>query len=369
MPGTNMNVDTISNRILNELIGISNKPTTMKKILCMIACLLTGLSGFAQTIFTANSNPGAVGGTNVFTGATAIVNAVNAAATGDIIYIVPSSVIYSSPNLTKSVSLIGGGFNPDQPGANVVTIDFVVVNSGNTRLSGIVIREYIHFPVSVSNIMIDKCRFKSVTVQAGQAVANVIIQNCILGENGSGAILFLQSTSSNIKISNNIIYATFSGTIAALNAAVIENNVFVGSGSAFNTVANCDIKNNIFYGVTPAGSSNTNNDQRNNLSYNTSDNLFPSANGNTSTNNITGQNPLFVNLPFAAPFTFSYDVHLQAGSPAIGTGLGGTDMGLFGGTNPYDVYGTSLPTVQSIVAPNTVTQGTNMNVRIQATGN
>lgn len=344
----------------------------MKRILSIIAILLSGTAGFAQTIFTANSNPGAVAGTNVFTGASAINSAITAAAAGDIIYIVPSSVVYSSPNLGKGVSLIGGGFNPDQPGANVATMDYVNISSGNIRLSGIVIRESISFfSGNYSNIMIDKCRIKYMYVESGRAVANVIIQNCIIGENAPVTPISLQNTSSGVKISNNIIYgASSSGGFYSLDAAILENNVFIGGGTNFfSIVTNCSIKNNIFYSAAPRGSSFSNNDQQNNLSYSSSGDSFLTDNGNTSTNNIVSQNPLFVNLPFSPPFSFSYDVHLQAASPAIGTGLGGTDMGLFGGTNPYDVYGSPLPTVRSIVAPNTVTQGTNMNVRIQAKGN
>ena len=43
---------------------------------------------------------------------------------------------------------------------------------------------------------------------------------------------------------------------------------------------------------------------------------------------------------------------LKAGSPAIGAGIGGTDMGIFGGTNPYRLSGIpSTPAFYKLTAP------------------
>ena len=355
----------------------------MKKILCMLAFVLFVVPAFTQTIYIANSSPGAVGGTNVFTGSNSINSALAVAVTGDIIYVVPSSVAYGSPSLNgKGVSLIGGGFNPDKPGGALSTLSGIYANANNFRLSGLVI-EGVNIPGSFSNIMIDKCRMKYLTDgSGGSAKGNLIIQNCIIGETSQSgsASLYIGVGSTNVRISNNIIYA-FSPTanaITRLNAATIENNVFIGSASggtllAFSTVTNCDIKNNIFYGMRPTGTTNyTDNVQQYNLSFGASDNTFSTINGNTSVNNLEGQDPLFVNLPFGTSFSFTYDPALQVAptpSPAIGSGLGGIDMGIFGGSTPYDIYGTSLPIVQTIIAPGTVSQGTNMDVRIKAKGN
>ncbi|MEX2234450.1 MAG: hypothetical protein WD824_19950 [Cyclobacteriaceae bacterium] len=351
----------------------------MKKLFFTLAFVLSVAPAFTQNIFIANSNTGAVGGTNVFTGANSINAALVPAVTGDIIYVVPSSVVYNTPSLNgEGVSLIGGGFNPDKSGGALSVLASVIANANNVRLSGLVINQEVNFSGSFSNIMIDKCRVKYLFEGNSQVLGNLIIQNCIVGENHtSSSAFYLQGASSNIKISNNIIYCanTTSAVISGLNAATIENNVFIGftsggSASVFNNVTNCNIKNNIFYASTPAGSGTfSGNDLQNNLSYSTSNDIFSTVNGNISSNNVEGQNPLFTDLPFGTTFSFSYNLILQAGSLAIGSGLDGIDMGVFGGANPYDVYGTSLPIVQTITAPNTVTQGTNMNVRIEAKGN
>lgn len=343
----------------------------MRKLVYTIALLLASLPMCAQTIFIANSNGGAMGGTNVFTGAGAITSAVAAAVSGDIIYVVPSNVTYNSLSVHKALTIIGGGFNPEQAGGVATTISSISVSSSQVRLSGLVTQS-IYISSTYSNIMIDKCRVNNVAA-ATPSSSNIIIQNSILGETGgpSQTAISLQTGSGGIKISNNIIYATgFGVAISTLNAATIENNLFVGSASAFNAVANCSIKNNIFFGLTPADNGTlVGNDQQHNISYNTSNNNFPTSNGSTSTNNIANQNPAFTNFSIGPTFNFNHDISLQIGSPAIGSGLGGTDMGVFGGLNPFDVYGTPLPIVTSIAAPNTVPQGSNLNVQIKAKGN
>ena len=335
----------------------------------------------AQTTYIANSNPGASGGVNVFTGTNSINAAIAVAVTGDIIYVVPSSVVYSTPTLGgKGVTIVGGGFNPDKPGGALSILGAVYANANNFKLSGLVINSDVNIPGPFSNIMIEKCRVGRIgDGSGGSAKGNLIVQNCIIGEASSSgsASIYIGSGSSNVRFSNNIIYAYSPSTSAMtrLNAAIIENNVFIGAASggslpAFSEVTNSDIKNNIFYGIRPNGIGTfTGNTFQHNLSFASSDNVFPTINDNTSLNNIEGEDPLFANLPFGTAFNFSHDATLQTGSPAKGTGVGGIDMGPFGGPTPFDVYGTSLPLVQTIISPASVNEGSDMTVRIRAKGN
>ena len=354
----------------------------MKKILLLVVTLCLATISYSQTIWIANSAVGAVGGTNVFTGANAINLAHAAAANGDIIYVVPSGVNYTTVSLSKAVSLYGGGFNPDKPGALRSTVqNNIITNPGanNIRISGMVLTGGVVFGSgnTHSNVMIDKCRMQS--INGGTAtLGNVIVENCIVAENYTGgpAIQF-SLASTNVRISNNIIYSHNLNTSFALNtinAALIENNIFIdwssgGSLVAFGSVTNSDIRNNIFYGVRPTGTGTyTGNTQQNNLSFGAADNTF-STTGNSSISNIQNSDPLFVNLPYNSVYLFTYSAALQVGSPAIGSGVGGINMGVFGGTHPFDVHGTSLPIVQAITPPGTVYQGSNMNVRVLAKGN
>jgi hypothetical protein len=352
----------------------------MKKISLFVVALCFATIGFSQTIYIANSAVGAVAGTNVFTGANSINLALAVASNGDIIYVVPSSVTYNTVSLAKSVNIIGGGFNPDKPGALRSTVGSVQPGTGanNIRISGLVVSSGITFGsgVSLSNILIDKCRTRNID-WATATLGNVIIENCIIAENYTGGpALNLNLASTNVRISNNIIYSRNLNTsfaVHSLNAGLIENNIFIdgngGNLAAFGSVTNSDIRNNIFYGVRPTGTGTyTGNTQQNNLSFGASDNTF-STTGNSSLSNIQNSDPLFVNLPYNSVYLFTYSAALQAGSPAIGSGVGGINMGIFGGTHPFDIYGTSLPIVQAITPPGTVYQGSNMNVRVQAKGN
>ena len=353
----------------------------MKRILLFFIITLAVLQPLcAQTTYIANSNPGASGGVNVFTGTNSINLALAVAVTGDIIYVAPSSVIYSNPTLGgKGVTIVGGGFNPDKPGGALSRLGSVYANANNFKLSGLVIND-VNIPGAFSNIMIEKCRVGNIgDGSGGSAKGNMIVQNCILGEatSSGSASIYIGIGSSNVRFSNNIIYAYSPSTSAMtrLNAAIIENNVFIGAASggslpAFSEITNSDIKNNIFYGIRPNGIGTfTGNTLQNNLSFASSDNVFPTINGNTSVNNIEGQDPLFADLPFGTAFNFSYDPTLQAGSPAKTTGFGGIEMGPFGGPTPFDIYGTSLPLVQTIISPASVNEGSDMTVRIRAKGN
>ncbi len=58
---------------------------------------------------------------------------------------------------------------------------------------------------------------------------------------------------------------------------------------------------------------------------------------------------------------------LKGGSPAIGTGTGGQDIGAFGGPSPYVLSGIPpIPTIYDVVAPTVGTQQSGLPVRIKA---
>ena len=111
----------------------------------------------------------------------------------------------------------------------------------------------------------------------------------------------------------------------------------------------------IFYKAESAGASNS--VYNNNLTYICNNNVLPptTGSGNTGSGNIVSSNPLFINYPaLGANFAWTHDYGLQAGSPAIGAGTGGTNIGLTGGTYPLNqLKGNSpLPVVTSLSLPN-----------------
>lgn len=162
--------------------------------------------------------------------------------------------------------------------------------------------------------------------------------------------------------------------MSGLNAADIQNNIFTASAAgttiqSLSNVINSTIKNNIFYHTRPAGGSPFfNNVQENNLSFGGAVVEFDDV-LNVSMNNMEGQDPLFVNFDLTGTFFRSYHVNLQENSPAKGTGYDGTDIGVSGGTAPFDPLRPPLPAIRSVTAPAIAGEGSNLTVRIKASGN
>ena len=94
----------------------------------------------------------------------------------------------------------------------------------------------------------------------------------------------------------------------------------------------------------------------------------PAANG--SSGNFNNTNPNFVTYTLGSLYSTSHDYHLQPGSPAIGTGTSGTDIGVHGGTSNFSETGEVLitPIIRLLnIINNTVQPNGTLNVQINAT--
>ncbi|MFT4017487.1 MAG: hypothetical protein QM668_11035 [Agriterribacter sp.] len=147
----------------------------------------------------------------------------------------------------------------------------------------------------------------------------------------------------NLRIENcHIGYLDMSNLTAGSNGQV-SNSVI--NGNVDLTGASIYFKNNICQGVSFNGAAGT-------LFEN---NLFDFSEG---VYNITGgtdnQFSVIMSDVFVGLSGNSTDGQwqLKAGSPAIGAGIGGTDCGMFGGTNPYRLSGIpSIPVFYKLTAP------------------
>jgi hypothetical protein len=279
---------------------------------------------------------------------TDIASAINAAVSGDTIYIHGTPTYYCQPNVAKdNLTFIGPGFNPSKQsplkayvacgawtlGFNnvVIGMDIEMLGQNGTN-AGSSVQGY-------RDLTLKRCRIYNtgqICTPYGNysSSGNLFFENCIF--NGYDAIrenCYLNSFASNIVFRNCLFYGAglFGNMNQGLTGIVVENCVFYGSGGGIvngsNGNAQISFSNNIFVNRN-IGSTSGSILYYNN--YSTTENL----NINGGVGNIQGANPMFVNAP-GGTFAYTHDYHLAAGSPCIGAGTAGSDMGMYSGHAPF----------------------------------
>jgi hypothetical protein len=118
-------------------------------------------------------------------------------------------------------------------------------------------------------------------------------------------------------VANNLFISPNSYGLNLSRSTAFDNNIFIGQDFiGTNDIQNCSFNNNIFYCLN---------------------NTLPTSTTNTFANNITGVNPGFVNAPgVTSPSLYNFDdthnYNLASGSPGIGAGTNGANIGIYGGT-------------------------------------
>jgi hypothetical protein len=381
----------------------------MKKLLLFLS-ICAPLFAWSATL-TVSNNP------LIAAQYTTIGAALSAANPGDTIIVAPSGTMYAGIAINKPVVLIGSGYLNQ-----VTSVSFVTVapasageNPSGLYLSGLSVSSTFSITANysgrvglstLSNIIIERCRFGSaISVTGGTSeelrYEDIIIRNNLItnginfsGFNPNGNVF------SNFLITNNLFSGGTGNTINAqvdifnfngpsgflsMNGASVVNNLFIkgsstGAFGVFNNIRELNVANNIFYNVEPINlttfNSATPSDTlrvylfyNNNINYLTTQNVVatPLAVG---ANNLTS-NPNFVSFPGSGDvFSVTHDYNLQAGSPAIGAGTSGTNIGLTGGSFPYTSFGNPPrgPRMQSleITSERSVPAGTSLEVNFRA---
>lgn len=356
----------------------------MKRIFYLSLILISSDWLAAQTLYVANNNPGAATGVNVFVGPTALQDAINAASTTapyDVIYVVPGAVSYGNITIDRGITIYGIGLRPAKDVGAKSRVDRVFIESSNVRISGLVSTFQWSLgngsaDTTLTNLTIENSRFRDLSQNSLSTLAidQVLIRNNVILNNGFGNITLY--VSSNLTITNNVIYCEILNGGMVGNDLIVYNNLFINNGSGTNNSALINVDNsifdhNIFYGATPANYNGFSNGNTwdDNLSWATSDDVFEvTLNGNTSNSpNIEGIDPLFINMPLNGTWDNDYDFTLQAASPALN--INGTDIGPSGGGTPFDFEGNILPLIESVIIPAMVPSGSDLPVTIKAKGN
>jgi hypothetical protein len=331
----------------------------MNKILLTAAALIGLTFTSNAAILRCNNNPG-ISGANIYSTVQA---AHNAASIGDTIHLEPSPNSYGSLNMTKRLYVVSiGGWLAENPGSQFSTVASRLdgISIGNTGANNSVISVAFAGNIDISNnvsgVQIRNCFAISWSLSY-QGYINISggANNILIAQNYF-TYISLASSATNITVVNNII--THYIYADASTSSIFENNVIhsYSTHGSSSQVQNSIVRNNIYEN----GYSNyTNCTVTNNM---TNTNFLPTGNGNIN-------NAVMANV-FVAPISNADSAYvLKAGSPAIGTGFGGVDMGAFGGPLPYRLgLQPRIPAITNITAPSVPTTNT-INVNFSTKSN
>jgi len=290
---------------------------------------------------------------------TTLTAAHSGASSGDTLYVHGGNTFTSALTLSKTLIIIGTGYFLDQNDstqalilpaklANSITfnagsegshlmgmeVSRVAINTNNITLK----RNYIHTSLSGSVIDLNNNDV-------------MIMQNYIVNPHGTGLGIRLASSVSSVLIYNNYIEGgsqAFSA-FSSLNTLVeVKHNVLDGDLRVYNAI----IENNILIsGAYVQNNSITNNNIGDAIQFGT-------ANGN--------QSNVDMGTVFVGPGTTDDQWQLKVGSPAIGNGVSGVDIGMFGGATPYRLSGLPpIPAIFFLDVPTVVDPATGLSVTIK----
>ncbi|MEO1448138.1 MAG: hypothetical protein AAFV07_01355 [Bacteroidota bacterium] len=294
--------------------------------------------------------------------------AIAAASAGDTIYIHGTGDPYFSGTYTvdKQLVLIGPGKNPQKelsllaelsgPGGGGGILEFTTGADGS-QVFGLRIRNTIRCVGTVNNVLIQGCVIGSSISCDGTAMgANWVLKDNIV-RTGQGVVnpnaINLNASATNWIIENNV----FGGRIRNATGVIFRHNIFIQNQSGFGDTftgacTGLQMEDNAFYGVSPQGCTSCTFD--NNITFGAGNNNLPA--GSTGSGNLIDQDPDFVDATLSVTTIQwrTFDFHLQSGSPAIGTGKSGDDIGLFG--NPSTTQGGSanIPLIKSMSVDNPI---------------
>ena len=342
----------------------------MKKLFAFLASLLLLASAPTQAQNILRCNNLGVTGTGIFATAQA---AHDAAASGDIIYLEPSSLSYGELNCAKPLTIIGNGYLHAErtpllaadPRPSLVSQVYFRLGSAGSRITGVTVTGLLL--VNATNVVVERNRVGGSGLNIGAdnfiTGANAVITSGIIRQNLVETDLSFRiqgtTTISNILVDNNIILNNITGgNSTSLNGVLLSNNVVgnkVGTNGGGIDVDNCVLKNNI---VTRAAAVVTprSNAFSNNLGTGTQ---FGTASGN--------QQNVALSTIFGSATGTETQFEIAVGGPADNTGESGTDCGAFGGGRPYVLSG--QPNVPAIFEYAQTVSGTTLNATISTRSN
>lgn len=358
----------------------------MKKLFTLLAALLLiALHAPAQTIHRVTA------GMNLQT-------VIDASPSGDI-FLVEAGIARTNLDLDKKVTIIGTGHfltATQQASPGVSQVDHIRLKPGSDG-SYIAGMQCLSINIISNNVVIKRNyaagRIRLGYTGLGDGGGDWIgtANNIIVSQNYAERIEAINqnapdATAHNFTINNNVFFRYGFQLEGNISGSIINNTFMPGIGNeeAYHSAQNlfnhprqwqCKVLSVVF---------------RNNImprimqqycpinAYPTADfqgNVFTQDFTNLPSGNVINANAdeLFVGWPTNPGNALSPDARAQLGanSAAKGAGVGGTDAGAFGGTDPYVLGGLpEIPSIYQLTVPQSVSQGGTLQVQIKAkTGN
>ncbi len=335
------------------------------KTLLFLTALMLNFTTQAQNVITVDNTPGSEADHSE------LQSAVSAATSGDVIYVHASEIDYGTINIDKPLTLIG--YSHSDPDKKTM-LDEVNLkdNASNTTISGFLITDSINAENDtgvLTNIVIENNSIVDINFsESYEGVNDMIIRGNIIYSIGAfnGWTNYTNTIISN-NIFRNILYVLYHELVT------VKNNIFlngVGVRNRSSSTGDLVVQDCIFYDDT--SSTNDINSAgvvyENCLTYNLGSGSYATL---TGTGNLNNQNPQFVAATDDV-YNHDDDYHLQAGSPAIGNGVSGDDIGIYNNVpfvfNNYG-YTSGIPIVViTDITPQIVPGGT-LNVSIESNSN
>jgi hypothetical protein len=363
-----------------------------KSTLLFLAFTSIALSATA-TVHAVNNN---LNGPGQFSNLqTAITNA----SSGDTIYIASSPTNYTDGDgvfqMSKKLTIIGVGMRPGEKKENSALsrigcrFDINDVAANGSSFIGLYfpgISSALNVTGNVSNCQVLRCWFESTSnylVFTSGSFSGWLIANNYFSISCGPGINMNNNTCTNFLFQNNV-FVEASGCGVQTNAiaiyafpnsanCIVSNNLFYGgqgsgvanNDQAFSNVDNFIIENNIFHTMSPAGASNS--VFNNNITFGTASNSLPYGN-NSGANNVSDTDPQLTTFSNA---TFNPNQNFQpAAGPAKTGGVGGAQMGVYGGTLNWNNSAVPpIPVIKnfSITSGATVPAGGSMTIKVTST--
>ena len=332
-----------------------------------LAFVLLGMNfTFAQNVITVDNN------STHAADYTSLQDAINAASNGDIIYVQHSNTSYGNVNVNKPLTVIGRSHDE----INFISyVNHFSITSSDVEVRGLFIQNNLNIQDtntggSINNIRVKDCRVVGATlIGANYAVSNVVLQGNVLDATHQ------YTNATNVMVMNNLIYGEirsyqpqtflFTQNIGwdnqlynygdANGILQVSNSIFLTSAywGDIETSGRYKIQNSItynYYGGRPIGFNNFDNP------------------ANTLENVQLNTNPMFISEVGIYTYDIStLDLRLASGSPAIGAGFNGEDLGIYY-NYAWSENGNPIgyPTITINSAPSSVPAGGDLNVTITA---